>query len=565
MKKDATMVMKKSATKSKSLAATKDLLNTKKHLLVNHSKRSETMQLSTTRADKDSGMQATPDITRIKETALSVVELIAMPEFPEGEAGTDSNSLAALFKLEKVKLDILVEQKVESNALLSTATNYRDFVLPNKMTDMQVANCFSTACVDLLRFFPERKKWLVYDQKCWNADAPGGAFPLFKDILALLNKKINEIEDEDKRIGFLSQTIKLESHKRQETILSAAKVIPDIIIASSQLDQDPMLLNCLNGTLDLTTGKMQPHKASDFITKLVSISHSADAECPEFLRFLDRIMGGNQALISYLQRFIGYCLTGDNSEQVLVFFYGTGANGKSTLTNIIELLLSDYARTAGSSLLMNRDNNAASNDLASLHGARLVKVSEFDEDERLAEATIKSLTGGDRICCRFLFGEFFEYIPQYKILLLGNHKPNIRGRDHGIWRRIHIVPFNITVPDNERDPKLTEKLTAELPGILAWAVKGCLEWQKIGLCPPNEVKEEGKAYRQSQDIFKQWIDDCCIEGDEHCTSASDLYQSFINYSNRRDVTPKKLGQLLAVAGFQKKKSGTMSWHGISLE
>lgn len=150
-------------------------------------------------------------------------------------------------------------------------------------------------------------------------------------------------------------------------------------------------------------------------------------------------------------------------------------------------------------------------------------------------------------------------------MLLGNHKPNIRGRDYGIWRRIHLVPFNITIPDNERDPKLMEKLTAELPGILAWAVKGCLDWQKIGLCPPKEVIDEIKAYRQSEDILEQWLEDCCIKNGNYCTSASALHQSFIDYSDRKDISVQKFGHMLTDAGFQKEKRGTINWLGIGLK
>lgn len=510
--------MKTEDTNSKASAATEASHAAETHLQVDDTKMSGALQPNSASAKNGRDMQGSPDLSKAKEAALYVRELFRSLSLPS----------------------------------------------PDQITDMRVATFFIKVCEDLLRFWQEGKKWLVYDGKRWNANTHGGAFPLFKEALALLYKKASEIEDDDKRIAIVSQLIKLESHRRQKTLLEAAAVIPDTIIASSALDQNPMLLNCSNGTVNLKTGDLQPHSPEDFITRLVNIEYVSDAECPEFIRFLDRIMGGNTALIDYIQRYIGYCLTGNTSEQILVFFYGTGANGKTTLANVIEMLLGEYASTAGSSLLMHRDNNSASNDLAALRGARLVKVSEFDDGDRLAEATVKSLTGGDRISCRYLYGEFFEYTPQYKILLLGNHKPNIRGRDHGIWRRIHMVPFNVTIPDNERDPKLMEKLSAELSGILAWAVKGCLDWQKTGLRPPSVVKEEVKVYRQSEDIFNQWLDDCCITGDGCCASASTLLQSFNDYSDQKRMSPKKLGHLLCEAGFIKDKRGTVIWHGIAL-
>ncbi len=510
--------MKIDATNSESSAATEDSHNTKTHSPSDDTKNPVEMQCSVD-ADSNRAMQGDPDLTKTNEAARSVRELFRSLSLPS----------------------------------------------PDQITDMRIATFFTKLCEDLLRFWTERKIWLVYDRQRWNADAPGGAFPLFKEALNLLYKKVSEIEDDDKRVPLFSQLIKLESHRRQKTVLEAAAVIPDIIIASHLLDSDPMLLNCSNGTLNLQTGDLQPHNPKDFITKFVDIEYLSDAECPVFLRFLERIMGGNAALIDYLQRYAGYCLTGSTSEQILVFFYGTGANGKTTLANVIEMLLGDFASTAASTLLMHRDNNSATNDLAALRGSRLVKVSEFDDGERLAEATVKSLTGGDRIACRYLYGEYFEYTPQYKILLLGNYKPNIRGRDHGIWRRIHMVPFNITIPESERDPKLMEKLSAELPGVLTWAVKGCLDWQEKGLCPPNEVKEEVNAYRQAEDVFIQWLDDCCIKDGGRSASASALLQSFNDYSDWEKISSKKLGQLLGEAGFIKDKSGTIVWRGVCLK
>ncbi|SHJ67465.1 putative DNA primase/helicase [Malonomonas rubra DSM 5091] len=437
--------------------------------------------------------------------------------------------------------------------------------VPNLITDIRIAEYFTKNYSSKVRNWMEAKKWLIYDGQRWTTDAPGGPFPLFKENLDQLYDNVRKITDDNARQRMLKGVVSLESHKRQETVLKAAAVVPEMNVSSSQLDQDPMLLNCRNGTLNLKDGSLYEHTPEDFITRLVNINYSPTAECPEFIRFLDRIMGGNTALINYIQRYVGYCLTGNICEQILVFFYGTGANGKTTLANVIEMLLGDFASTAGSTLLMHRDNNSASNDLAALRGSRLVKVSEFDDGERLAEATVKTLTGGDRISCRFLYGEFFEYTPQYKILLLGNYKPKVRGRDHGIWRRIHLVPFNVTIPEKERDPKLMDKLTAELPGILNWAVQGCLKWQETGLCPPREVREEVEAYRHSEDIFQQWIDECCKTGSAYRSAANDLLQSFISYSNWRNISAQKFGRLLAECGFEREKSGTIFWNGIAID
>ncbi|MBW6475273.1 MAG: bifunctional DNA primase/polymerase, partial [Anaerolineaceae bacterium] len=304
---------------------------------------------------------------------------------------------------------------------------------PTVITDSRVAEHFAAKYSQVVRYWAESRKWLIFDGQRWNTDTPGGAYPCLKQMVAGFYENARNIVDENFRQDTLKGIIKLESHRRQETLLDAAAVVPEMIVNSYQLDSDPMLLNVRNGTLDLKTGELMPHSPDDFLTRLVNIDYNEHASCPEFHRFLDRILGGKQELIDYLQRFIGYCLTGMTIEQVLLFLYGTGANGKSTLATIIEKLLCDLASVADSSLLMQRDNRTASNDLAALRGSRLVKVSEFNDGERLAEATIKTLTGGDRVTCRFLYGEFFEYTPQFKVLLLGNYKPKVRGQDLGIW------------------------------------------------------------------------------------------------------------------------------------
>lgn len=432
------------------------------------------------------------------------------------------------------------------------------------LTDLKVSTQFCKQYSDKVRWRPDINGWLVYDGTRWTTQAPGGPFPYLKEMVGKLYVAAHQLQDDTLRQSAVKAIVGLESHRRQETVLSAATVIPGMIVNSHQLDRDPMLLNCRNGTLDLATGQLRSHNPEDFITRRVNIDYAQDAACPEFMKFLEKVLGGNEQLINYLQRFVGYCLTGKTTEQVLLFLYGTGANGKTTLANIMEDLLGDYASTAGSDLLMQRDNKSSTNDLAALQGARLVKVSEFNDGERLAEATIKTMTGGDRVTCRFLYGEFFEYTPAYKILLLGNYKPRIQGRDRGIWRRINLLPFNVTITEHERDPELMSKLRAELPGILSWAVRGCLDWQKGGLCQPKEIIEEVSMYRQGEDVFAQWLGECCSEGEGHLTQAKDLLNSFIEFSNWRKITPTRLGRLLAERGFIKEKSGVVWWRGISL-
>jgi putative DNA primase/helicase len=432
------------------------------------------------------------------------------------------------------------------------------------ISDTRMAEYFGGQVCGWLRHWAEAKKWLMYDGTRWTTDAPGGAYPAIKDVIRLLYRYASEAPT-SAREAILKNLLKLEKHQTQRDILAAASNIPRLIISSSQLDQDPMLLNCLNGTIDLKTGELHPHDPANMITRMIYLEYSENALCPLFEKFLDRIMAGDQELIGYLQRFVGYCLTGLTVEQVLLFLWGTGANGKSKFLETLIALLGDFATTAGADLLMVRDRRSATNDLAGLRGSRLVSVCEFDDGERLAEATIKTLTGGDRVSCRFLYGEFFEYKPAFKILLIGNHKPKIKGRDEGIWRRIHLLPFEVTIPEEERDPHLGEKLLKELPGILAWSVRGCLEWQKRGLNPPDKVLAAVDEYRLDEDIFRQWLDECCITGAECQATPAALLESFIGFSKWKNTTPHKLGRMLKDAGFEQQRafSGRF-WVGIGL-
>ena len=437
--------------------------------------------------------------------------------------------------------------------------------LPEAFTDTRVAEFFARSFSDRCRWCPEMGKYLLYDGTRWTTGTPGGPYPLFKKMLNNLYGHVRSLADGAQRQTAIKALATLEGHRKQQTVLDAAAVVPEMIIGQEQLDADPMRLNCRNGTVDLCTGELCSHSSYDLITRLVNIDFDPTASCPTFLNFLGRVMDGNQGLIDYLQRFVGYCLTGKTSEQVLVFMHGHGANGKTTFANVLEWLLGDFAATAGADLLMHRDGRGATNDLAALRGRRLVKVSEFDDGERLAEAQIKTLTGGDRINCRFLYQEFFEYTPQFKILLLGNYKPKIRGRDYGIWRRIHLVPFAVTIPESDRDPDLADKLRVELPGILAWAVCGCLEWQRVGLAPPAEVQNAVEDYKAAEDVFGEWLQDCCDLGAQYRASASELLNSFVGFSNWRAISTQRFGKMLRDGGFAKVKShGAIFWEGLQV-
>jgi putative DNA primase/helicase len=258
-----------------------------------------------------------------------------------------------------------------------------------------------------------------------------------------------------------------------------------------QWDGDSWLINTPAGVVDLRTGQTRPHKLENYITKITAVAPGGAA--PRWREFLKRVTDGNEELIDYLQRMTGYCLTGSTQEHALFFLYGTGANGKSTFLNAITESMGDYHRTAPIETFTASNNDRHPTDLAGLRGARLVTANKTEEGRRWAESRIKTLTGGDKISARFMRQDFFEYIPQFKLIIAGNHKPGLRSVDEAIRRRFNLIPFTVTIPPEQRDENLGEKLKAELPGILAWMIQGCLDWQERGLDPPAIITDATAA------------------------------------------------------------------------
>lgn len=315
--------------------------------------------------------------------------------------------------------------------------------------------------------------------------------------------------------------------ERLSAMIRLAQSIPAIIVRGKDLDSNPMLLAVRNGVVDLTTGTLRDPNPDDYITRQAPVTFDPEAACPTFLAFLQAIFDGDKDLVDYMQRVLGYCLTGDTSEQCMFFFYGFGANGKSTLLNVIkEMLGPDYCKQTPSDTLMAGAAGAVRNDIARLDGVRVVLSNEVEEGSRLSETTIKQLTGNDPVAARFLYKEYFEYTPRFKIIMAGNHQPVVRGDDTGIWRRLQTVPFDVTIPQAQRDPALPDKLRAELPGILNFAVQGCLGWRSSRLSPPRAIQEALEEYRSDMDILGQWIDENCTADPQAQLSAAAAYADY---------------------------------------
>lgn len=372
-------------------------------------------------------------------------------------------------------------------------------------TDLGNAQRLVARCGQNLRFNFKAEKFLIWNGSCWETDETGEVVRLAKKTIQSMYVDAAGLDDPD-RPALAKHAVRSEQAPRIRAMVELAKTEPGIPVTPAQLDANAWLLNCTNGTIDLVTGKLLPFNPANLCVKQVPVAFDADAECPTWLAFLNRVMAEDTVLISFLQRVIGYSLTGLTREQVLFLLYGVGANGKTTFIETIRSVLGNYAQQADFSSFLQKQNDCARNDLARLTGARFVTAAEAGEGRKLDETVVKQATGGDKITARFLYHEHFEFTPQFKLFLVTNHKPRITGTDEGIWRRIRLIPFTVTIPDKERDKQLREKLQKELPGILAWAVRGCLAWRRDGLGESKQVSQATAEYRREMDPLADNLD-----------------------------------------------------------
>lgn len=453
--------------------------------------------------------------------------------------------------------------------------------------------------------------WLVWDGKRWTKDETGAvmriakrvALSFYQDAATHLERAteatrqaeaasaagaedahkaaLERAEQERKLAKVMTDHAKrCQSNSQLENMVKLAGSEKGIAARAEDFDQDPWLLNVANGIIDLCTGSLKPHDRGALCTKLAPVDYDPAAPCPRWLAFLDRIFAGDAALIGFVQRLIGYSLTGSTRDHVLPFCHGTGANGKSTLTGTLSEMLGDYSQKARRSLVtLGRASEDAgpTPDKARLKGARFVVVNETEEGRRLAEADVKDLTGSDRITAAYKYKDPFEFNPSHTLWLYGNHRPDIRGRDEGIWRRVKYIPFEVVIPEAERDATLLDKLRGELPGILAWSVAGCLDWQRAGLQEPEKVRQATRAYREEQDSLAAFIGECCIEGAAYQVDSHELYQAYKTWCEQSGLKPESQKQLAAPLrdrGYSNKdakgkdlrdpKTRRVLWRGLAL-
>jgi putative DNA primase/helicase len=411
------------------------------------------------------------------------------------------------------------------------------------------------------------RKWLVWDGQRWLKDDSGEVYRLAKDTVASIYREAAVAPDDETRKALAKHAVRSEAGGRVKEMVDLAR--SDVPVMPDELDASPDLLNTESGTIDLRSGKLREHRRDDLITKLAPVEYRPHAMAPTWDAFLERVLPGEE-LRAFVQRAVGYSATGDTSEQCMFINHGGGANGKSTFQEALSAALGDYAMRTPTEMLLARRADGVPNDVARLKGARFVSASETEEGRRLAESRIKDLTGQDTITARFMKAEWFDFAPTHKLWLSTNHKPEIRGTDAAIWRRIRLVPWTVSIPPADQDKKLPEKLRSELPGILTWVVRGCLQWRREGLQAPDEVRKATGAYRVEMDVLAGFLADCCEFGTDHWEYAKDLYESYKRWCDENGERPepqRKFGGRLGERGFQRDRGGSRGagiWRGVRL-
>jgi len=415
---------------------------------------------------------------------------------------------------------------------------------------------------DVIRYSYNRKKWYYWDGKAWRIDDSGEIKKLADIICEDLKKEAFMEQDEDVQTQLLKFANRTSSSKNKEAMIKECQHLADIPVMTDEMDSYADYFNCQNGIINLRNGELLPHDANFMMSKICYSEYDTSGKKPKrWLKFLDEITAGDKELQEYIQRSIGYSMSGSNREQCAYFLYGMGNNGKSTFLDTLADLFGSYSSNVQpETIMMKKFDSGANSDIARLKSVRFVTSEEPTEGVRLNEGLLKQLTGGSKITCRFLYGDEFEYAPEFKIWIATNHKPIIRGTDLGIWRRIKLIPFEVNIPKEKVDKNLKYKLREEFPQILAWCVEGCVKWHKHGIEEPERVKQSVNDYKKEMDLIANFIDDCIIIDytDDNRIPASDLFKIYSKWAKENkeyEMSSKKFFNELTRKLPEKGRSG----------
>ena len=434
--------------------------------------------------------------------------------------------------------------------------------MPSAFSEDSLAQTFAEARAGDIRYVKTWGAWMHWNDRHWDKDEQN---VILEKARAFLCEAVNWEAGQVMPEAFRRKVNALHTVR---AVVEFASFNPLVSTTAGQWDVDPLLLSTPEGAVELRTGTLRPARREDYLIQSTSVTPS-DGECPVWLRFLDTVMNHDQTLVDYLHRLAGYALTGMTVEQQISFFYGTGGNGKSVFLSALRAILGTYASTAPMSAFTESKIERHPTDIAGLKDARLVVSQETEEGRRWAESLIKSLTGGDPIKARYMRQDFFEFIPKFKLIFAGNHKPSLRTVDEAMRRRMHIVPWIVTIPADQRDPMLGDKLKAEYPAILQWMIQGCLKWQQQGLNPPEAVLRATEEYLEEEDSLRLWLDENCILDPIGSVQSKEIYQNYVAWCEEAKEFPmshKRLISNLSARGCQTMRlAGARSIVGVSLK
>jgi putative DNA primase/helicase len=458
--------------------------------------------------------------------------------------------------------------KSQSDTLPDTAT---DAPPSYTLNDAGRAAQFVDNHLEEIRYVPAFGRWLLWAGHHWQRDEDGGITRLAVKHSQRLIADAATISNDAARASAVKEALAMGNAQRIERTLELAKCDRRVVVSHHTLDGNPFLLGVQNGVVELRTGTFRAGRRDDLITKRAGVSYVPGATCPRWLAFIAEVLADDPALVSYVQKLMGYTLTGDVSAQLFPFLFGIGKNGKSVFTETLHALLGEYGQRAPASLLTASANGREpTNEIARLHGARLVIGSETEEGARLAESRVKDLTGGDTLTGRFLYAEAFDFKPCLKLWMFGNHKPEIRGTDEGIWRRVRLIPFLVQIPEERRDPHLPAKLADELPGILQWAMDGARLWLADGLKSPPCVTEASAEYRDEEDTLADFIGDEIENDPAERTDTGSMFERYQAWAGRNGLryplTLRTLTKRLRERGLRCTRThGQRHWQGVALK
>ncbi|MBS4538194.1 hypothetical protein GOQ27_06950 [Clostridium sp. D2Q-11] len=427
------------------------------------------------------------------------------------------------------------------------------------------ADRFVSKFHDVARYSYIDRGWYYYNGRKWKFDNSGYIKGLTEKVIKDMKMELAYCEDEEQEKQFLKHLKYTRNNRGKTNMIKESE--HRLSILPKEFDKKKDIFNVMNGVISLRDGSISEHDHSQHLSKISYVEYTDTIDAPMWTEFLNQIFDNDQELIEYIQKAIGYSISGSTKEQCVFFCYGNGRNGKSTFLDIIAAIMGDYATNIQPETIMVKNQQGSANsDIARLKGARFVTTVEPNEGARINEGLLKQLTGGDTVTARHLYGKEFEFEPEFKLWMSTNHKPIIRGRDLGIWRRMHLIPFTVQIPDEKVDKNLKYKLKKELTGILNWAVEGCMKWQREGLKMPEAVQDAVKEYKSEMDVISAFLEDCTERG-PGAVKASELYKSYINWAdenNEYKMSNTKFGKEISLRFNKVKKRQGIFYEGVRL-